>query len=65
LPGLRIEPLDSGGALLVATPSPLPDDSADVRLRFETLTRALEPAFLSWAETPEHKRPLLGHFCRP
>jgi hypothetical protein len=34
-------------------------------VRFETLTRALEPAFLSWAETPEHKRPLLGHFCRP
>lgn len=65
LPGVRIEPLEGGGVLVVATPSPLPDDSADNRRRFEMLTRVLEPAFLSRAETPENKRALLGHFCRP
>ena len=64
LPGLRIEPLDAGGVLIVATHSPLPEDSEENRARFRRLEAALRPAFLSRAETPENKRALLGEFYR-
>jgi hypothetical protein len=64
LPGLRVNPLAAGGLLIVATPSPLPEDSQDNRQRFASLHRALQPAFLSRAETPENKRHLLGYFYR-
>jgi hypothetical protein len=64
LSGLRIEPLGDGGLLIVATDSPLPQDSEDNRSRFQRLEAALRPAFLSRAETPENKRALLGQFYR-
>lgn len=65
LPEARIEPLGDDGLLVVATPSPLPEDSEDNRRRFLDLSRALEPAFISRAETPDTKRALLGYFARP
>lgn len=61
----RIERLGDDALLIVATPSPLPEDSEDNRRRFLDLSRALEPAFLSRAETPDIKRALLGYFARP
>lgn len=64
LPSARIERLSDGGLLVVATPNPLPDDTDDNRRRYLDLARVLEPAFLSRAETPETKRPLLGYFAR-
>jgi hypothetical protein len=56
--------LIDGGLLIVATDSPLPQDSEDNRSRFQRLEAALRPAFLSRAETPENKRALLGQFYR-
>lgn len=64
LAGLRLEPLRDGGLLIVATDSPLPEDSEDNRARFRRLEAALRPAFLSRAEMPENKRALLGEFYR-
>jgi hypothetical protein len=64
LSDMRIEPLNDGGLLIVATGSPLPEDSDDNRERFRRLEAALRPAFLSRAETPENKRALLGQFYR-
>jgi hypothetical protein len=64
LPGAWIEPLHDGGLLLVATESPLPDDSEANRQHFLAVHRALQPAFVSRAETSENKRALLGHFYR-
>jgi hypothetical protein len=61
---MRVEPLGDGGLLVVATESPLPDDTEENRRRFLTLTRLLGPAFLSRQQTPELKRPLLGYFSR-
>jgi hypothetical protein len=61
----RIERLDADGLLVVATPSPLPEDSEDNRRRFLELSDALEPAFISRGETPPSKRALLGYFARP
>lgn len=63
-PEARIEPLDHDGLLVVATPSPLPQDSDENRRRFLDVDRALQPAFLSKAETPAHKQALLGYFHR-
>ncbi len=63
-PGIRIEPLNHGGLLVVATESPLPEDSEENRQRFLAVHRALQPAFLSRAETAGNKRGLLGHFYR-
>jgi hypothetical protein len=64
LPGMRVEPLDHGGLLIVATESPLPDDTEENRARFLQLHAALQPAFLSREETVESKRALLGYFYR-
>ena len=64
LPGIRIEPLHAGGLLVVATDSPLPEDSEENRQRFLAVHRVLQPAFLSRAETSENKRALLGYFYR-
>jgi hypothetical protein len=64
LSGIRAEPLEHGGMLVVAADSPLPEDSVDNRRRFQRVQEALRPAFLSREETPESKRPMLGHFYR-
>ena len=64
LSGIRAEPLEHGGMLVVATDSPLPEDSADNHRRFRRVHEALRPSFLSRDETPEGKRPMLGHFYR-
>lgn len=63
-PGMRIEPLNHGGLLVVATDSPRPADTEENRQRFLRLHAALQPAFLSREETPENKRPMLGCFYR-
>lgn len=64
LDGMRIERVNDDGLLIVATDSPLPEDSEENRQRFVQLEAALKPAFLSRAETPENKRALLGYFFR-
>ncbi len=64
LPGFRIETLRDGGLLVVATDSPLPEDSEENRRRFLAVHRVLQPAFLSRAETAENQRVLLGYFYR-
>jgi hypothetical protein len=64
LNGMRIDRLEHGGLLVVATDSPLPEDTADTRSRFLRLDEALRPAFLSREETPEFKRGMLGYFYR-
>ena len=64
LPGMRIDSLDYGGLMIVATDSPLPEDTVENRQRFLEVHAALQPAFLSREETPEGKRPLLGYFYR-
>jgi hypothetical protein len=64
LPGIRIEPLHEGGLLVVATDSPLPEDSEENRRRFLAVHQVLQPAFLSRAETAENQRALLGYFYR-
>jgi hypothetical protein len=64
LPGLRIDPLDHGGLLVVATESPLPDDTEENRQRFLRVHAVLQPAFLSREETSEGKRQMLGYFYR-
>ena len=64
LPGMRIERLDHGGLLVIATDSPVPDDTEENRQRFLRLHAALQPAFLSREETPENKRAMLGYFYR-
>lgn len=64
LPGMRIERLNHGGLLVVATDSPLPEDREENRLRFLQVHAALQPAFLSREETSENKRQMLGYFYR-
>jgi TseV toxin immunity protein TsiV len=64
LPGIRIETLRDGGLLVVATESPLPNDSDENRQRFLAVHRVLQPAFMSRAETAANKRALLGYFYR-
>jgi len=64
LPGIRIEALHHGGLLVVATESPLPEDSEENRQHFRTVHRVLQPAFLSRAEIAGNKRALLGYFYR-
>jgi hypothetical protein len=61
---MRVERLNHGGLLVVATDSPLPDDTQATRERFAKLHGALQPAFLSREETPENKRGMLGYFYR-
>lgn len=64
MPGIRVEPLDHGGLMVVATDSPLPEDSDENRRRFTTVHGALQPAFLSREATTPMMRPLLGYFFR-
>lgn len=64
LQGFRIQPLAGGGLLVVTTESPLPEDTPENRNRFLALHRALQPAFVSRAETSETMRALLGYFYR-
>jgi hypothetical protein len=64
LPGCRIEPLGDGGLLIVATDSPVPDDTPEHRERFLALHRHLQPVFIPRSGTPERKQPLLGYFYR-
>ena len=64
LTGMRIEPLHHGGLLVIATDSPLPEDTADTRDRFLRLDEALQPAFISREQPTEMKRGLLGYFFR-
>jgi hypothetical protein len=61
---MRVERLNHGGLLVVATDSPLPDDTEATRERFAKLHGALQPAFLSREDTPENKRGMLGYFYR-
>jgi hypothetical protein len=64
LPGTGIEALNHAGLLVVATENPLPEDSDQNRRRFLAVHRALQPAFLSRAQTSANKRALLGYFYR-
>lgn len=64
LNGMRIEPLQHGGLLVVATDSPLPEDTADTRERFLRLDEALQPAFISREQATEMKGGMLGYFYR-
>jgi hypothetical protein len=64
LAGLRMESLAHGGLLVVATDSPLPEDTQDTRDRFLRLHAALQPAFLSREATSANKREMLGYFYR-
>jgi hypothetical protein len=64
LPGFRIEALRAGGLLIIATDSPLPEDTEENRQRFLTLHRVLQPAFISRTEATDRKRRLLSYFYR-
>jgi hypothetical protein len=64
LPGIRIERLNHDGLLIVATDSPLPDDTEEARQRFLQVHAALQPAFLSRDELSEIKRPMVSYFYR-
>jgi hypothetical protein len=64
LAGMYLEPLNDGGLLIVATASPMPEDTEENRRRFLALNDALTPAFLSRSEVAPLKRPLLGYFSR-
>ncbi len=61
---MRIEPLDYGGLLLLATDSPLPEDTEENRRRFLQLDAALKPAYLSRESASEVMRRMLGYFYR-
>ena len=62
--GMRIERLNHGGLLIVATDSPLPEDTDDTRDRFLRLDEALQPAFISRDENAGNVRDKLGYFYR-
>jgi len=64
LNGMRVEPLQHGGLLVVATESPLPEDTDATRERFWRLDEALQPAFLAREHTTELMRGMLGYFYR-
>ena len=64
LTGMRVERLQHGGFLIVATDTPLPDDTEETRSRFLRLDEALRPAFLSRDGISENKRGMLGYFYR-
>jgi hypothetical protein len=64
LPDIRIDALEHGGLLLVATGSPLPEDTEENRRRFLELDAALKPAFLSSEAASETMRRMLGYFYR-
>jgi hypothetical protein len=62
--GMRIERLNDGGLLIVATDNPLPEDTDDTRDRFLRLDEALQPAFISRDENAGNVRDKLGYFYR-
>jgi hypothetical protein len=64
LTGMHVAALQHGGLLVVATDSPLPEDTADTRERFWRLDEALQPAFISREQATEMKRGMLGYFYR-
>lgn len=64
LDGMRIEHLGHGGLLIVATDSPLPEDTESTHERFLRLDEALQPAFISSKENAENIRDKLGYFYR-
>jgi len=64
LSGLHVESLGHGGLLIVATDSPLPEDTNDTRERFWRLDEAIQPAFISREQSTEMKRGMLGYFYR-
>ena len=64
LTGMRVEPLEHGGLLVVATDSPLPEDTDATHELFWRLDEALQPAFISREQTTEMKRGMLGDFYR-
>ena len=64
LPDIRIDALGHGGLLLVATDSPLPEDTEENRRRFLELDAALKPAFISSEAASETLRRMLGYFYR-
>jgi TseV toxin immunity protein TsiV len=64
LTDMRVEPLNADGLLVVATDSPLPEDSEENRQRFLRLTSALQPAFLSRADAPGRMGDYLSYFSR-
>ena len=64
LNGMRVESLHHGGLLIVATDSPLPEDTEDTRERFWRLDEALQPAFLAREQMSETMRGTLGYFYR-
>lgn len=64
LNGIRIDGLAHGGLLIVATDSPLPEDTEATRERFWRLDDALQPAFISHEGLPQTFRDMLGYFYR-
>jgi hypothetical protein len=64
LAGMRVERLQHGGLLIVATDTPLPDDTEETRSSFLRLDEALRPAFLSREAISANKRGMLGYFYR-
>lgn len=64
LNGMRVERLQHGGLLIVATDNPLPDDTDATRDLFRRLDAALQPALLSREQTTETMRGMLGYFYR-
>jgi hypothetical protein len=64
LDGMRIERLDHGGLLIVATDSPLPEDTDATRERFLRLDEALQPAFISHEGLRDTSRDMLAYFYR-
>ena len=64
LPGISVEGLSHGGLLIVATDSPLPDDTEENRQRCLLIHRALRPAFLSREKSTEMQKGMLSYFYR-
>ena len=63
-PGVRVTSLDTKRAGVLATDSPLPEDTDENRRRFLQLDAALKPAYLSRESASEVMRPMLGYFYR-
>jgi len=64
LNGMRVDRLSHGGLLVVATDTPLPDNTEATREQFARLHTALRPAFLSREATPDNRHGMLGYFYR-
>ena len=64
LAGIRVESLNGGGLLVVATDNPFPEDTEDTRRRFLAIYHALRPAFLARNERSDLQKPMLSYFYR-